>query len=86
MVTQFGRTNAARTEASDKAVPIRVAIAGEQVSAKVAVGFEPPGIVAVRQMPGYRLQTASWIEFLAGVNNCSPAQSWLSVVRRRPRH
>jgi hypothetical protein len=67
-------------------VSIRVAIAGKQVSAEVAMGLGPPWIVAVRQMPGYRLKTASRIEFLARVNDCSPAQPWLSVARRRPWH
>jgi hypothetical protein len=84
MVTLVGRTNAPRTEASDEAVPIRVAIASEQVSAEVAVGLGPSWIVAIRQMPGYGLQSTSRIEFLATVNNCPPAQPWLNIARRRP--
>jgi hypothetical protein len=60
-------------------MPIRVAIAGKQMSAEVAVGLGPPRIVALRQMPGNRLQTASWIEFLARVNDCASA----AVAERR---
>ncbi|MBV9328927.1 MAG: hypothetical protein JO352_34905 [Chloroflexi bacterium] len=56
------------------AVSIGVTVAGEQVPAHVAVGLRTRWIVAVRKVPGHRLQTAGWIELVSRVNDCAPAQ------------
>src|SRR6266542_3064919 len=72
LVARTGCIRAARADAADPTVSIRVAVAGEQVSTDVAMALRPRRIVAVRQMPGHRLQTASRIELLPGVNDCPP--------------
>ena len=73
-VPRAGCVRAARADTSDAAVSVRVTVAGEQVSAHVAVGLRTWWIIAVRKVPCHRLHTASGIELVSGVNDCAPAQ------------
>jgi hypothetical protein len=54
-------------------VAIGVAVAGDQVSAKLAVGLQPRWIIAFRQMPGHRLLAARRVELLPSVDDGPPA-------------